>query len=124
MRFMFAALGLAFCAAPALAETGYGCRFDVLCDATGCIQSRTGVELARAPDRTDAWIFLTEEATGIEALALTPADAAVQVFVMHVPGAETSLFTLYPDGRAVYTTHAADPATAAVTGHGFCEAAG
>ena len=118
-----ALISLLFVAAlPAQAEEGYLCRFDVSCTAGGCAPAEAEIEIARSAE-AGAWIFLSAEAEGIEGLALMPAGADVQSFALHAPGTESALFTLYPDGRAIYSVHATDPATAPTQGFGACERA-
>lgn len=106
--------------APAWAEDGFQCRFDVACVAGGCDPSDAEIEIARS-ENSDAWIFLTAESGGAEARALSDPGDEVQVFVLHDPAFSTIMMTLYPNGRAVYSNHNVSSATDVTTGYGFCE---
>lgn len=109
---------------PALAETGYHCRFDTFCNMGGCDQAETEVEFARRGEANGIWVFRDEDTEGTEGLALTSPESGTQVFVVQTPDQETTLFTLYPDGRGLVSTHGADRVTDARTGYGFCEVTG
>ena len=111
---------LALAAVPASAAEAYLCRFDVACTANGCAPQDRQIEIARA-DGSGAWVFRGADDTGLEGVALPATDEAVQVIALHDPTSESVLVSLYPDGRAILSTHNINTATPPALGFGACE---